>query len=75
MGHEITKTEKREVETKEEEWGDVIDYAIYGLFTQKHGETMTIDFRVEHNGYYGGWANLVTHGVDLDEDVTWKALA
>jgi hypothetical protein len=53
----------------------VIDTAIYRI-QGKRGELLTVDFRVDHNGYYGGWPELCDWPEnDQDNDIELVCIA
>lgn len=44
-------------------------------FRTSVSETFNIEFRVDHNGYYGGWAKLLDEPFVVEDDNSWKILA
>lgn len=64
----------------EDQWlsdDDCEGTAVWRFVTQKHGDTMTLEFRAEHNGYYSGWPTNDPDDGDaahLEEDAKWLQL-
>ncbi len=65
--HDTSQSERDAVNADNAE---VLDATWYRIQTAK-GEAMVIEFRVDHNGYYGGWAQLC----GWPKDVQFRCIA